>query len=303
MDKNNYNEFFIKKGLFLTSIFSILVILTILVFIITEAIPAFQEYGFIQFLTGMIWDPNEGLYGVFPMIIGSIYVTFLALLMAVPLSLLCAIFMEEIAPHKIKLALKPVIQTLSGIPSVVYGFFGLTVLVPFIRESFGGTGFSLFTASLILSVMVLPTIISVSQDAIKSVPEEYKEAALGLGSTQWQSIRHIIFPAALPGIVTAIILGIGRAIGETLAVIMVAGNVVQIPGSIFDPVRTLTTNIALEMGYATGLHYNALFATAVVLFIIIVFLLLIANYIQNKYGLGLEGSKWILLGLPKILKR
>ncbi len=223
------------------------------------------------------------------MIIGSIFVTLLSLVIAVPLSLLCAIFMEEIAPDKIKLLLKPVIQTLSGIPSVVYGFFGLTVLVPVVRQHFGGTGFSVFTAALILSVMILPTIISVSQDAIKAVPGEYREAALGLGSTHWQTIRHIIFPSALPGIITAVILGIGRAIGETLAVIMVAGNVAQIPGSIFAPVRTLTTNIALEMGYATNLHYNALFGTAVVLFIIIAVLLLVANHVQNKYGIGAEG--------------
>ena len=291
MNENNYSEFIIKKGLFITSIFSIFVILIILIFIISQAIPAFQEYGFLQFITGMVWSPSEGQYGVLAMIVGSIYVTFLALIMAVPLSLLCAIFMEEIAPNKIRLILKPVIQTLSGIPSVVYGFFGLTVLVPLVRQSFGGTGFSVFTASLILSVMILPTSISVSQDAIRAVPGEYKEAALGLGSTQWQSIRHIIFPTALPGIITAIILGIGRAIGETLAVIMVAGNVVQIPGSIFEPVRTLTTNIALEMGYATGIHYSALFGTAVVLFIIIVILLIIANYIQNQYGLGLGASR------------
>ncbi len=288
MDKNDHNEFFIEKGLFITSIFSIIVILTILIFIITEAIPAFQEYGILHFLTGMIWSPGDNQFGVFPMIIGSIIVTLLSLVIAVPLSLLCAIFMEEVAPHKVKLLLKPVIQTLSGIPSVVYGFFGLTILVPIVRQTFGGTGFSVFTAALILSVMILPTIISVSQDAIRAVPYDYKEAALGLGSTNWQTIRHIIFPSALPGIVTAIILGIGRAIGETLAVIMVAGNVAQIPHSIFDPVRTLTTNIALEMGYATGLHYNALFGTAVVLFIIIVILLLIANYVQSRYGLNVE---------------
>lgn len=289
METKNFSEFFIEKGLFITAIFSIFVIFVILAFIVSEAIPAFQSYGFFHFLTGSNWAPNDGQFGVFPMIIGSIFVTLLSLVIAVPLSLLCAIFMEEIAPDKIKLFLKPVIQTLSGIPSVVYGFFGLTVLVPIVCQNFGGTGFSVFTAALILSVMILPTIISVSQDAIKAVPGEYREAALGLGSTHWQTIRHIIFPSALPGIITAIILGIGRAIGETLAVIMVAGNVAQVPGSIFAPVRTLTTNIALEMGYATGLHYNALFGTAVVLFIIIAALLLVANYVQNKYGIGAEG--------------
>ena len=169
METKNINEFFIEKGLFITAIFSILVIFTILAFIVSEAIPAFQSYGFFHFLTGSTWAPNEGQFGVFPMIIGSIFVTLLSLVIAVPLSLLCAIFMEEIAPDKIKLLLKPVIQTLSGIPSVVYGFFGLTVLVPVVRQHFGGTGFSVFTAALILSVMILPTIISVSQDAIKAV--------------------------------------------------------------------------------------------------------------------------------------
>lgn len=290
MNREKINEFLIEKGLFLTAIFSIIIIFTILIFIVIEAFPAFQEYGFFHFMFGMEWFPTDGKFGVFAMLIASIFVTLLALLIAVPLSLLCAIFMEEIAPKKVRILLKPVIQTLAGIPSVVYGFFGLTVLVPMIRENFGGTGFSIFTASLILAVMILPTIISVSQDAIKSVPQDFKEASFGLGSTHWQTIRHIIFPTALPGIVTAIILGIGRAIGETLAVIMVVGNVVQIPNSIFDPVRTLTTNIALEMGYATGLHYNALFGTAVILFIIIMFLLIIANYIQNKHGIDVNGG-------------
>ena len=290
MGYENINEFLIEKGLLITAFFSIIIIFTILIFIFTEAIPVFQEYGFLNFMFGMDWKPTKGDFGVFEMIIGSIYVTFLALIMAVPLSLLCAIFMEEVAPNKVKVFLKPVIQTLAGIPSVVYGFFGLTVLVPLIREYFGGTGFSIFTASLILAVMILPTIISVSQDAIKFVPHEYKEASYGLGSTNLQTIHHIILPTALPGIVTAIILGIGRAIGETLAVLMVVGNVVQIPGSIFDSARPLTTNIALEMGYATGLHYNALFGTAVVLFIIIIILLIIANYIQSKYGMEVGGG-------------
>lgn len=286
MVNENINNFLVEKGLFITAIFSIFIIFTIFIFIIIEALPVFQEYGFFNFLFGMNWSPSNEQFGVLPMVVGSIYITFIALIMAVPLSLSCAIFMEEIAPIRIKSILKPIIQTLAGIPSVVYGFFGLTVLVPIVRQNFGGTGFSTFTASIILAIMILPTIISVSQDAIKSVPNDYKEASFGLGSTHWQTIRHIIFPAALPGIITAIILGIGRAIGETLAVIMVAGNVVQIPQSIFDPVRALTTNIALEMGYATSIHYNALFGTAVVLFIIIVSLLIIANYIQSRYGVN-----------------
>lgn len=290
MEKNRLSEFLIEKGLFITAIFSIIIILLIVSFILMEGLPAFEDYGFFRFLFGMSWAPSDGEFGVFAMIIGSIYVTLLSLLMAVPLSLLCAIFMAEVAPNKVRRILKPVIETLSGIPSVVYGFFGLIVLVPLIRTYFGGTGFSMFTAALILTVMVLPTIITISQDSLRAVPQEYREASFGLGATNWQTIRHIIFPAALPGIITSIILGMGRAIGETLAVIMVAGNVVQIPGSIFDPVRTLTANIALEMGYATGLHYNALFGTAIVLFLIIIILLLIANYIQHKYKVDVGGG-------------
>jgi phosphate transport system permease protein len=186
--------------------------------------------------------------------------------------------------------LKPTIQGLAGIPSVVYGFFGLVIIVPFMRIHFGGSGFSVLSASLILTVMILPTIISISEDALRSIPYEYNEASLALGATQWQTIKNVIFPAALPGIITAIILGMGRAIGETMAVIMVAGNVVQIPGSIFEPVRTLTSNIALEMGYATGIHYNALFATGIVLLTVIIILLLIANYINYKKRVTIGGG-------------
>lgn len=291
MQRNKFKEYLIEKGLFILAIFSIIAIAMIIIFIFSEAIPIFKDINFLSFLFGTIWDPSKNQYGVFCMIMGSFIVTGLAVLIAVPLSLLCAIFMEEIAPKKVKSLLKPIIQTLSGIPSVVYGFFGITVLVPLVRQTFGGTGFSIFTASCILAIMILPTIISISQDSIRTVPDSLKEASTGLGSTQWQTIRHVIFPVAFPGILTAIILGIGRALGETLAVMMVVGNVVQIPNSIFAPVRTLTTNIVLEMGYATGIHYNALFGTAVVLFTIIMMLLLVVNYIQWKSGLKLEGEK------------
>jgi phosphate ABC transporter membrane protein 1, PhoT family (TC 3.A.1.7.1) len=224
------------------------------------------------------------------MIAGSLGITALALIMSVPLSLLCAIFMAEVAPQRMRKLLKPVIETLAGIPSVVYGFFGLIVLVPFMRVHFGGTGFSMLTASIILTVMILPTIVSVSEDALRSVPSEYKEASLALGATHWQTIKNVLFPAAVPGVITAIILGMGRAIGETLAVIMVAGNVAQFPTSIMDPVRALTSNIALEMGYATGIHYSALFGTAIVLFIIIMLLLVLANYFHYKKRITVGGG-------------
>lgn len=284
------DEFLIEKGLFLTAISSIIIIALIIFFIFWEGYPAIMSVGFFNFIFGMDWSPSNGLYGVFPMIIGSLAITGLSLLMAVPLGVFCAIFMAEIAPANMRKILKPTLQTLSGIPSVVYGFFGLIILVPFMRTHFGGTGFSMLTASIILTVMILPIIVSVSEDALRSVPGEYKEASMALGATHWQTIKNVIFPAAIPGVITSIILGMGRAIGETLAIIMVAGNVVQIPGSIFDPVRALTSNIAIEMGYATGIHYNALFATGIVLILMIIILLVIANYFHYKKKVTVGGG-------------
>ncbi|ADL57910.1 phosphate ABC transporter permease subunit PstC [Methanothermobacter marburgensis] len=283
-------ENLIEKGLFVTAIFSIIAILLIITFIFREGIPIFQDYGVINFIFGMDWAPSDGKYGVFTMIVGSLCITLLSLAIAVPLSILCAIFMAEVAPEIMRKILKPVIETLAAIPSVVYGFFGLIVLVPYVRANIGGTGFGMLTAALILTVMIMPTIISVSEDAIRSVPLEYKEASLALGATHWQTIRRVIFPAAIPGIITSIILGMGRAIGETLAVIMVAGNVTQIPSSILDPVRALTSNIALEMGYATGLHYSALFGTAIILFVLIMILLVVANYFHYKKKIVIGGG-------------
>jgi phosphate transport system permease protein len=284
------DERWVEWGLFATAISSILIIVLIIAFVLKEGLPALTTYGFFNFIFGMNWDPDFGQFGIFPMIIGTLEITGLSLLMAIPLGLACAIFLAEIAPANMRRLLNPTIQTLAGIPSVVYGFVGLILLVPFMREQFGGSGFSMFTASLILTVMILPIIVSVSEDAIRSIPAEYKEASLALGATHWQTIKNVIFPAAIAGIITSVILGMGRAIGETLAVIMVAGNVVQIPSSIFDPVRALTSNIALEMGYATGLHYNALFATGIVLIIMIIILLVIANYLHYKKKVTIGGG-------------
>ncbi|MBU4534551.1 MAG: phosphate ABC transporter permease subunit PstC [Euryarchaeota archaeon] len=287
---NRLEEYLIEKGLFITAISSILIILLIITFIFIEGFPAIESYGVLNFVFGSTWAPLKGEFGVLTMIVGTLGITFLALALAVPLSLLCAIFMAEIAPSSMRRILKPVIETLAAIPSVVYGFFGLIVLVPLMREQFGGTGFSMLTASVILMVMILPTIISVSEDALRSIPYEYKEASLALGATQWQTIKNVIFPAAIPGVITGIILGMGRAIGETLAVIMVAGNVTQFPSSVLDPVRALTSNIAIEMGYATGMHYNALFGTAIVLFFMIIFLLVLANYFHYKKKVVIGGG-------------
>lgn len=283
-------EKFVKWALFATGLSSIAIILLIILFIFNEGIPAITNVGFFNFVFGMTWAPSNGQYGVFPMVIGTLGITALALLLAVPLSICCAVFLSEVAPPTMRKILKPTIQGLAGIPSVIYGFFGLVVLVPFMRVHYGGTGFSLLAASLILTIMILPTITSISEDALRSIPMEYKEASLALGATQWQTIKNVLLPAAVPGVITAIILGMGRAIGETMAVIMVAGNVVQIPGSIFDPVRALTSNIALEMGYATGLHYNALFATGIILIGVIIILLLIANYFNYKKRVTIGGG-------------
>ena len=283
-------EFFIEKGLLLTAVSSIIIIALIILFVFKEGLPAIESTGFFSFLFGMNWAPTQGEFGIFPMIIGTLGITALSLLMAVPLGVFCAIFLAEIAPSAMRKVLNPTIQTLAGIPSVVYGFFGLVLLVPFMRSQFGGTGFSMFTASVILTVMILPIIVSVSEDALRSIPLEYKEASLALGATHWQTIKNVIFPAAIPGVITSVILGMGRAIGETLAIIMVAGNVVQIPSSIFDPVRALTSNIAIEMGYATGIHYNALFATGIVLIFMIIILLVIANYLHYKKKVTMGGG-------------
>ena len=288
--KEKIEEVIVERALLITALSSIIIILLIIIFVFSQGLPAMESYGFFNFIFGSTWNPDAGDYGILPMIVGSLGITALALLFAVPLSLLCAIFMAEIAPRTIRRILKPVIETLAGIPSVVYGFFGLIVLVPIMRVHFGGTGFSMLTASLILTVMIMPTIISISEDAIRSIPHEYKEASFAVGATHWQTIKNVIFPAAIPGVITAIILGMGRAIGETLAIIMVAGNVAQFPSSIFDPVRALTANIAIEMGYATGLHYSALFATAIILFLIIMVLLVIANYFHYKKKVTIGGG-------------
>lgn len=285
LSKLSLKEILIEKVLLSLSLVSIVIIALILAFVVAEAIPAFNHYGFSNFMFGSNWSPDKNEFGVFPMILGSIYVTLLSLVMSVPMSISCAIFLEEICPNNFRKTFKPVIQTLAGIPSVIYGFFGLTVIVPLIRNIFGGSGFSILTASIILALMILPTIITLTQDALRSVPNQYKEASYGMGSTQFQTIKTILLPVALPGIVTAVIIAMARAVGETLAVLMVAGNVSMFPSSLISPIRTLTSNIALEMGYATNIHYNALFASALVLFILILILMVISNIIQRKYAL------------------
>jgi phosphate transport system permease protein len=265
-------EKIIEKVLMLLAFSAIGSLLLISIFIFNEGLPIIIKTGVGNFIFGAHWAPTKGHFGILAMILSSIYVTVGAMIFGVPLALACAIMLAEFAPAKLTRFLKPTIELLAGIPSVVYGFLGVVLLVPLIRDYLGGPGLSLLAAALILGIMILPTVISISIDAINAVPNIYREGSIALGATQWQTVYKLVLPAARSGIITAIILGMGRAIGETMAVIMVAGNALKIPTSILDPVRTLTANIALELGYASGAHREALFATGIVLFIIIMIL-------------------------------
>jgi phosphate transport system permease protein len=267
---------------FALALSSISALALITVFIIMQGAPIIAKVGFIDFIFGMDWAPGQGKFGIFPMIIGSLSVTLGAAVIGVPVGICCSIFMTEFAPAPLRNIFRPAIQLLAGIPSVVYGFWGLIFIVPLIRDYLGGPGLSILAGSIILAIMILPMVISISEVSILALPRQYKEGALALGLTHWQTIWSVQLPAAKSGIVAAVILGIGRAIGETMAVIMVLGNAVAVPESILAPVRTLTTNIGIEMGYAAGEHREALFATGIVLFIIIMILNIFAQYIARK---------------------
>lgn len=248
---------------------SILAVALICVFLFASGIPAIAEIGPLEFLTGTVWKPGSDIYGILPMIMGSIYATLGALVIGVPVGLFCAVYLSRFASPRIKRILTPGVELLAGIPSVIYGFFGLVVLVPLIRQVFHVQGMSLLAASIILGVMILPTIITVARNSLDAVPESYYEGALALGADHERSVFRVLVPAAGSGIMAGVVLGVGRAIGETMAVVMIAGNQVQIPDSLLDGVRTLTTNIVMEMGYAADLHRDALIATAVVLFVFV----------------------------------
>lgn len=262
--------------------FSILAVLLICLFLFANGIPAMHKIGLTNFMFGTKWKPGNDLYGIFPMIAGSLYVTAGAILTGVPVGLMTAIFLSKFCPKWLHKMLKPAIDLLAGIPSVVYGFFGLMVIVPFVRNVFGGNGSSILTASLLLGMMILPTIISVSETALNAVPQSYYEGSRALGATHERSVFLTVLPAAKSGIMAGIILGIGRAIGETMAVIMVAGNQARLPDSVLKGVRTLTANIVIEMGYATDLHREALIATGVVLFVFILLINLCFNLVKNR---------------------
>ena len=284
-----------KYSLLFAALASILIVVMIGVFTFREALPAFREIGPEKLLTESVWRPGQGQFGILAMIAGSGLVTLGAIVLGVPLALGCAVFLSEIAHPALRAILKPCIELLAGIPSVVYGLFGMVVIVPIVRgiEAPGNTGFGLFSASIVLAVMILPTITSIAEHALRSVPKEFREGSLAMGATKWETIQKVIIPGARSGIISAIVLGLGRALGETIAMIMVIGNSVIIPAAstgnpltiFLSRARTLTGNIAVEINYATGLHESALFATGVILFLLIMIVNSSARYLMSRGSL------------------
>lgn len=261
---------------------SILAVVLICVYLFANGIPAMAEIGFTDFLFGTKWKPSSGSYGIFPMIIGSILVTGIAIIIGVPIGILCAVFMSHYCPKKLYRFVNPAINLLAGIPSIVYGFFGLVVIVPIMKDLVGGSGKSLLTAGILLGIMILPTVIKTTEASLNAVPRSYYEGALALGATHESSVFFASLPAAKSGILAAVILGVGRAIGETMAVILVAGNQTILPKSITSGIRTMTSNIVIEMGYAGGLHREALIATGVVLFVFILIINLCFSALKRR---------------------
>lgn len=282
MKKAKLKEQMMQIVFLISACISILAVALICIFIFINGIPAMAEVGVFRFLSGSQWKPSNDIYGIFPMILGSLYVTAGAIIIGVPVGILTAVFMARFCPQKLYRIIKPSVDLLAGIPSVVYGFFGLMVIVPFIRDFLGGSGSSMLAASVILGIMILPTIVNVSEAAIRAVPESYYEGSLALGATHERSVFFTVVPAAKSGIMAGVILGVGRAIGETMAVVMVAGNQAVIPSGVLIGLRTLTANIVLEMGYAADLHRGALIATAAVLFVFILIINLTFSFIKRR---------------------
>lgn len=288
----NIKETVMKYVFLVCACASILAVALICIFLFANGIPAIGKIGVFDFLLGERWKPGNNIYGILPFILGSIYVTAGAVLIGVPIGICTAVFMAKFCPPKLYKFMKPAVDLLAGIPSVVYGFFGMVVVVPFVRDFFGiqlglgGDGSSMFTASVMLGIMILPTIISVGESAIRAVPNSYYEGALALGATHERSVFRTVLPAAKSGVTAGVILGIGRAIGETMAVIMIAGNQPRMPKGLFKGVRTLTSNIVMEMGYAADLHKEALIATAVVLFVFILLINLLFSLVKRR---GING--------------
>lgn len=267
---------------FTGALFSVLAVFLICLFLFLNAIPTIAEIGPLDFLLGTKWKPGNDLYGIFPMILGSVYVTGLSILFGVPLGILTAVYMAFFCNKRVYKFLRPAVELLAGIPSIVYGFFGLMVIVPFMQSLFGGSGKSMLTAGILLSLMILPTIVTVSENSLRAVDPALLSGALSLGDTKEVAVFRVIIPAASSGILSSVILGIGRSIGETMAVIMIAGNQAVMPSSLLKGVRTMTANIVLEMGYATDLHREALIATGAVLFVFILIINLAFSSLKRR---------------------
>ena len=282
MNKSHVKEKIMEAVFMLCACVSILSVALICIFLFANGIPAMTKIGFFDFIFGRKWKPSNEIFGIFPMIIGSIYITAGAIIIGVPIGILTAVYLARFCPEKLYKIIKPAVDLLAGIPSVVYGFFGLCVIVPFVRNNIGGDGNSILTASILLGFMILPTIINVSESSIRAVPEKYYQGALALGATHERSVFCTVVPAAKSGIMAGIVLGIGRAIGETMAVIMVAGNQARMPKGILEGIRTMTSNIVMEMGYATDLHREALIATGVVLFVFILIINTLFSILKNR---------------------
>ena len=278
----NLKEIEMKYLFLAAACVSILAVALICIFLFANGIPTIAKIGPFNFLLGKEWKPLSEVFGIFPMILGSIYVTAGAMIIGIPIGVLTAIFMSQFCNRKIYRFIKPAIELLVGIPSIVYGFFGLVVIVPIIQDLYGGSGKGILAASILLGIMILPTIINVTEASLNAVPSSYYEGSLALGATHERSVFCVIVPAAKSGVLSAVILGVGRAIGETMALIMVAGNSPAMPEGLLSSVRTLTSNIVMEMGYAQGLHREALIATAVVLFVFILMIDFAFSVVKNK---------------------
>lgn len=266
----------------LTACLSVVAVVLICIFLFGNGFPTIGKIGVGRFLFGTTWSPGQNQFGIFPMIIASIFVTAGAILIGVPIGVLCALFMAHYCPKRIYRPLKSAVELLAGIPSIVYGFFGLVVLVPLMQQLFGGSGKGMLTASVMLGIMILPTVINISESALRAVPGSYYEGSVALGASHERSVFSAVLPAARSGILAAVILGIGRAVGETMAVVMVAGNQALLPGKLTDGIRTLTANIVLEMGYAADLHREALIACGVVLFVFILLINLCFSSMKRR---------------------
>ncbi|MDO4299243.1 MAG: phosphate ABC transporter permease subunit PstC [Lachnospiraceae bacterium] len=281
-DKGKISEIVMKVIFLAAACTSVFAVALICVFLFGNGIPAILEIGVPKFLLGQKWKPSNNLFGILPMILGSIYVTAGAILIGVPIALLTAIFMARYCPKRIYPLVKATVNLMAGIPSVVYGFFGLVVIVPFMRQMTGRDGSTMLTASLLLGIMILPTVTIQAESAVRSVPDSYYEGSLALGATHERSVFCTVFPAAKSGVMAGVVLGIGRAIGETMAVIMVAGNQTWMPQGLLYGLRTMTANIVMEMGYAADLHREALIATGVVLFVFILIINLSVSALKRR---------------------